>query len=82
MALKWGFFSRNSLKALYSPIPFISKLLSFQSSKQKIAGLLISSLAVFIFFYSVVRFDYMQITQQMNYKSDDLDRVTASDYSV
>src|SRR3989344_1304890 len=35
-----GLLSRNSLKDLYSPIPFISKLFNFQSSKQRIAGCL------------------------------------------
>lgn len=51
-------------------------------SKQKVLGLMIASIAVFIYFYSIVYFDYIKSVQKTKFVDFDVKTITAGDYTV
>jgi len=53
-----------------------------EMSHRKIIGLFIGCLAIFIYLYTLVYLDYVQVVQKLKYIDFDVKTITAGDYTI
>lgn len=59
-----------------------SSLNNTNKAKRQVYGLVVSSVAVFIFFFTIITFDYIKSIQDNKYIDYDVKTITAGDYTV